>query len=654
LLLVCFVSLVVSGGMRAAAQDADPPARVARLNYIQGNVSMQPAGVTDWAPAEPNRPFTTGDNLFTDVQSRAELHSDFGVIRSGQQTTAGFLALNDQTAQIRLVEGDLYVTLRELDPNQVVEIDTPNAAVSLLRTGVYRFRVNSNDGLTFVVVHDGQAEITGGGQAFTLNPGNSASLTGTDQLNFVIEPAPEPDDLDSWCADRDAHEARLASARYLPRSVVGYEDLDDYGAWDTVPEYGSVWYPRVVVAGWAPYHYGHWAWIEPWGWTWVDNAPWGFAPFHYGRWAFIAGRWGWCPGPIVVVANRPPVVRPVYAPALVAWFGGAHWGVSVRLGGGPSLGWVPLGFGEVYTPSYHCSPHYFNRVNVSNTTIVRNVNITNVYNTVYVNKTVYNQRFVNVQAPNAVSAMPQNAFASGRPVHLNGTPLRAEDLRQLQPSQAAVVAPPVAPTRQAILATAVARPSSRPPAQIALRPVVVRTAPATVPAPFVARQAYLQQHAGEPHDFASMHRQVQTPAPPPPVIRAPQPSAIHVQPQQSPTFRSTAATSSTPPPPPVRRQQEQPVPPVHSNNPPQPPANNPPPAFHNESHPQPSRPEVVHPPNERVNEHPQPRTQPPPPHYPERPAMEAPHNRPEAQKPQEHPREQEHRDEKKDEKKDHK
>src|SRR5262249_13653444 len=152
--------------------------------------------------------------------------------------------------------------------------------------------------------------------------------------------------------------------------TVGWQDLDDNGDWRNVPEYGNVWVPREVPAGWAPYHNGHWAWIEPWGWTWVDDAPWGFAPFHYGRWAYVGNSWAWVPG--------PPAVRPVYAPALVAWVGGSNFSVGVSFGGGGGgIGWFPLGPREVYVPSYQSSPTYVNRVNTTNT-VINNVNITNV------------------------------------------------------------------------------------------------------------------------------------------------------------------------------------------------------------------------------------------------------------------------------------
>lgn len=526
------VSAAILLGMISFAGFAqeDPPDRVARLNYISGNVSMEPAGIDQWAPADVNRPFTIGDYLYTDQGAKAELHLDVAVIRMDADTSFGFLNLDDRTVQIKLTEGDMYFRLHDFGQDQVFEVDTPNAAVTLLRDGVYRFRVDPNGNMSFVVVRDGQAVINGGGQSFTLNQGNSALLTGTDQLSFDVETAPAPDDFDNWCEQRDAHEAHLASARYLPPTVIGYEDLDDYGTWQNTGDYGAVWYPRSVAAGWAPYQYGHWAWIEPWGWTWVDNTPWGFAPFHYGRWAYIGNRWGWCPGPIARVGYVGPVVRPYYAPAIVAWFGGAHWGASLSVGAGPSLGWVPLGFGEVYTPPYACSRPYFNNVNVYNTRIVKTVNITNVYNTVYVNHTVYNRQFVNVKAPNAVMAMPQAAFASGRPVHQAGAVVQRAELTRVAP--AAVVAPPVAPTRQAVAPT-LGRPAPRPPAQVVQRQVVARNTPAAVPAAFTARQQYLDQHAGQVHNFQAMHQTVVPQARPVANVR------------KAPTVQTVATTPGT-------------------------------------------------------------------------------------------------------------
>ncbi|MBV9294844.1 MAG: hypothetical protein JO145_04670, partial [Acidobacteriaceae bacterium] len=141
-----FVGLVAFG---ASAQD-DPPARVARLNYMSGNVSMEPAGADDWVPATINRPFTTGDYLYTDQGSQAELHMDVAVMRMGQQTSFGFLNVNDGAVQIKLSEGDMYIRVRNFGQGQVFEVDTPNAAVTLLSNGVYRFRVDPNGNMSYI------------------------------------------------------------------------------------------------------------------------------------------------------------------------------------------------------------------------------------------------------------------------------------------------------------------------------------------------------------------------------------------------------------------------------------------------------------------------------------------------------------------------
>ncbi len=585
--IMAAAAVIVLCSAASYAQD-DPPYRVARLNYITGNVSMEPAGVDQWSPADLNRPFTIGDYLYADQSSRAELHLDVAVMRIGEQTSFGFLNLNDQAVQIKLTEGDMYIRLHDFGSNQTFEVDTPNAAVTLLRDGVYRFRVDPNGSMTFAVVRQGQAEITGGGQAFTLDSGNSAELSGTDQLAYDIQTAPDPDEFDQWCETRDAHEAHLASARYLPPTVIGYEDLDDYGTWQNAGEYGPVWYPQQVAAGWAPYHSGHWTWVEPWGWTWVDDQPWGFAPFHYGRWAYIGNRWGWCPGPIAIAGYRGPAVRPYYAPAMVAWFGGSHFGVGISLGG-PSLGWVALGFGEVYTPPYVCSRPYFTNVNQYNTRIVNTVNITNVYNTVYVDHRVYNQTIVNARAPNAVMAMPQSSFATGAPVRQAGVVVKQVNATQLQ--SAALLTPAVAPTRQALLPNA--RPAPHPAAQVQQRVVVARSTPPPAPAPFAARQQYLQQHAGQPHDFAAMHQAV---APRQQTVQVKKVAAVQpvpVHPGQrvgniAPAPRTTASTAAARP--------------AQPNSQPQPPAQ-PQPNSQPRSQPQPP-PANVHglPPNLRQNQ----------------------------------------------------
>jgi uncharacterized protein DUF6600 len=462
----------------------DPPTRAARLSYTGGSVSFAPAGTDEWVNAVINRPMTTGDKLWTDQGARAELRVDAYAIRLGEQTGFSFLNLDDRTVQIRLTEGTVNVRVRRLDQDQVLEIDTPNLAFNVLRPGSYRVSVNENGDSTIVNVRDGQGEVTGGGSAYPIHAGQSATFEGTDQLNADVEGYPGDDDFDRWCGSRDSRWDRSTSARYVSDDVVGYEDLDEYGGWRSTPDYGTVWFPHTTVVGWAPYRYGHWVWVSPWGWTWVDDAPWGFAPFHYGRWVVVGGVWGWVP-----VAPRPAVVtvayvRPVYAPALVAWVGGPRFGIGVAVGAG--VAWFPLGARDVYCPSYHVSQRYVERVNVYNTTIINRVQVTNVYQNVYVNKNVTNITYQNQRNGNAVTATSRESFTSAQPVGRN---MMRVDAREVTTAQVSPMTPGVAPQQRSFLgASQQAR--VRPPANIVARPVVAKTAP---PPPVATVDRQLQQ-----------------------------------------------------------------------------------------------------------------------------------------------------------------
>ena len=506
----------------------DPPARAARLSYTGGSVSFEPAGTDDWVGAVLNRPLTTGDKLWTDQDGRAELRIDSYAVRLGPQTGFSFLNLDDQTVQIRLTEGSLNVRVRRLDENQTLEIDTPNLAFNVLRTGTYRINVNENGDTTIVSVKEGQGEATGGGSAYPIHAGQSATFTGTDQLNADMSGYPQDDDFDRWCGDRDRRWDGSPSARYVSDDVVGYEDLDEYGGWRPVPEYGTVWFPHTTVVGWAPYRYGHWVWVSPWGWTWVDDAPWGFAPFHYGRWVVVGGVWGWVP-----VRPRPAVitvgyVRPVYAPALVAWVGGPRWGVGVGVGvagGAAGVAWFPLGPRDVYCPSYHVSPRYVERVNVSNTVVINRTQVTNVYNNVYVNKTVNvtNITYQNQRASNAVTATSQASFTSAQPIGRN---MMRVDAREVSTAAVAPMTPSVAPQQRSFLGAG-AEARVRPPANQLARPVVAKTAPPPAPVSVNRQMQAVQANGGRPV-AESQTRQAQTETTRPTIRMAPvaRPAAI--------------------------------------------------------------------------------------------------------------------------------
>jgi uncharacterized protein DUF6600 len=494
---------------RAAADDDDPPTRVARLSHTDGSVSFEPAGTDDWVSAVVNRPMTTGDKLWSDNGARAELHIGSASIRLGSTTGFSFLNLTDEVTQIQITEGSLRVRVKRLDEHETFEIDTPNLAFSVLRPGTYRIDVNEAGDTTVVNIRSGEGEVTGGGQAFTIHSEQTATFTGTDQLDADVQDLAGYDGFDRWCTDRDRREDRSTSARYVSSDVIGYEDLDEYGGWREVPEYGTIWFPHTVVVDWAPYRYGHWAYIAPWGYTWVEDEPWGFAPFHYGRWVTVGGVWGWVPcRPAVVVGVA--YVRPVYAPALVAWVGGPHFAVGVGIGGGGGVGvgWFPLGPREVYVPSYRVSRNYVNNVNVSNTTVNTTV-VNNYYNTTVVNKNVNvtnvnvtNVKYVNQGVPGAVTATSHESFASGQPVARNALKI---DQREMARAPVAVGAPTVAPTRQAFQGGSQVS-TVRPPASFANRAVVAKTAPPPPPPPVDRQQAAIKQNGGQPLAISQVHQ----------------------------------------------------------------------------------------------------------------------------------------------------
>ena len=395
--------LGIVGLVLAGVAQADPPSRVARVGYVNGMVSFSPAGENDWVEATLNRPLITGDRLWADDRARAELQIGVAVLRLGSHTSVTLLNLDNRVAQFQLTQGTLSVRVRRLDPDQVVEIDTPNLAYVIRQPGQYRIAVDAEGDATEVWATNGRAQVYAANSSYAVETGRAYRFYGNDLRDYEVVALPRADELDRWARDRDNRYDNSISARYVSRDVIGYQDLDSYGTWQSVPEYGNVWMPTRVSSGWAPYRDGHWAWVDPWGWTWVDDAPWGFAVSHYGRWADIRGRWGWIPGPISA--------RAVYAPALVAFVGGGNFGVSISSGNGGAVGWFPLGPRDVYRPAYTVSQRYFTNVNVSNT-VINNTNITNVYN----NVNITNIQYANQRVPGAVVAVPAAAFAQSQPV----------------------------------------------------------------------------------------------------------------------------------------------------------------------------------------------------------------------------------------------
>src|SRR5213593_3663603 len=444
-------------GARAAlaadAPDASPIGRTPpRLSYVDGEVSFWRPGAQDWAPAQINVPLAPGDELYTAHQGDLELQvGTRAFVRAWGDTQVGLSNQDADFLQFKVTNGHVSIDLRSLDQGQTVEIDTPHAAFTIDHPGYYRVDVGPAQ-TSFITRRGGRAIMTpAGGQSVAVTPSEEIVLAGAPTASIQAYVAPDLDVWDQWNYTRTEHLLDSVSARYVSSTVYGVDDLDHYGNWRVVPTYGEVWIPESVPAGWVPYSTGRWIWDRHFGWTWVDTAPWGWAPYHYGRWVFVDGFWAWAPGPVVV--------RPAYAPALVAFLGAP----GVAVAGNPSLlSWVALSWGEPLVPWWGRAgfigrpwwggwggPRVVNNVVINRTTVV-NVN----------NITVYR----NVTVQNAVVAVRQEHFGA-RPIQ--EARINQVDVHRLEPVRGPLR---VAPSASSFVAASAH--AARPREAMAARPVV--------------------------------------------------------------------------------------------------------------------------------------------------------------------------------------
>jgi hypothetical protein len=426
--------LVAAGGVQAWAQvpappqtpgtpppgSAPAPAPVApegsnatppRLSYLDGQVWFWRAGAEAWAPAELNTALAPGDELATGHPGNVELQvGPRAFVRAWGDTRIGVTGQTADFLRLQVLDGHVAVDVRGIDSGQMIQIDTPGGSFAVDGVGYYRVE-SAPDRTSFTSRRAGQSTIT------RVEGGSSQTSA-----------APELDAWDRWNQARTTEILSAASARYVGDGMYGAHELDVNGTWRVVPTYGAVWVPRGAPAGWAPYTTGRWVWDPRFGWTWVDTAVWGWAPYHYGRWVSLDGVWVWAPGPIVV--------RPVYAPALVAFFRAP--GVRVAVGA-PFVSWVALGWGEPIVPwwgrpGFIGHPHW---VGWAGPRVVNNV---------VINKTtVVNARDIrvyrNVNVHRAVVAVPPERFGRGRVEDARVTQINAQRLEPVRGPLRMVEAP---------------------------------------------------------------------------------------------------------------------------------------------------------------------------------------------------------------------
>ncbi len=491
------VALVLTTGVPARAEEPDttsimPP----RLSYLDGPVSFWRPGADQWTAAQLNTALAPGDQLYTGHRGTVELQvGSRAFVRAWGDTELAIVDQASGSLRLKIDDGHVVADVRTLDAGGIIHVETPGATFTLDRAGYYRLDVTPQ-ATSLTTRRDGQARTT------------RVEAGGTQ-----TGPAPALDAWDQWNQARTDELLHAASVRYVGEGVYGVRDLDEFGDWRVLPTYGAVWVPRGAPAGWAPYTTGRWVWDPRFGWTWVDTAVWGWAPFHHGRWIYLDGVWAWAPGPLVA--------RPVYAPALVAFFQTPGVRLTVT---SPFVSWVALGWGEPVVPWWGRpgfvgrpawigwgGPRVVNNVVVTRTTIVQASDI-RVYRNVKVNR--------------AVVAVAPERFGRARVEDVRVT---AIDPRRLEPVRGPlrVVPEPAARTD--------------PPAQTPRTPDVERARPADGPRP-VPRSQTPARPSPPRNDATPRAPQTSSDGAP----TAPRDSAPAAAPRQEPRSRPESSAVESP------------------------------------------------------------------------------------------------------------
>jgi hypothetical protein len=337
--LLCGLACAPAFGARA-----DPPARVGSVSYARGEVSIRSPREEFAQLVVRNWPVTSGDEVLAAADARAEIRLGLATVRLDGASAVTILELDPERVSLILSAGSANLRVSELRTREAVQVKVRRSTVRLT-PGDYRFDLHDNDGMT-LRVREGEARIDTGASAVQQFAGEMAAVAA--DATVEIQPSTRTDAFDRWTRTRQPGSSGRSDPLHVARGLVGYEDLQAHGDWHWEKAYGMSWTPRDVPPEWAPYRFGRWILKAPWGWTWVDESPWGFAPFHYGRWVRLRETWHWLPG--------PRQIPPVYAPAVVRWLEDPQHPDAV--------GWVPLGPNIPFEPYYPASEAHALALNI--------------------------------------------------------------------------------------------------------------------------------------------------------------------------------------------------------------------------------------------------------------------------------------------------
>jgi hypothetical protein len=333
-------------------------ARVLRVSLLKGEVSLKRAGEDEWEDARLNAPLVEGDLLATGRDSRLEIQADArNFVRVGPDSVIRVVTLRDEGIALSISEGTATFRLARFDKDrEYFELDAPGTTVAAERTGQYRVDVGRDGSVRVTVREEGRARIYSQNSGFVLRNNRTALLApdGSGEADWEFSAAAGFDEWDVWNDERERYLAsRLryeGRERYYDPDVYGAEELDAYGDWSYHRDYGYVWRPHTTAVNvyndWAPYRYGRWVWVSPYGWTWVADEPWGWAPYHYGRWVYVNGNWCWAPRGYGYRYRRA-----WWRPALVVF-------VTLDFGRDRHVCWYPLTYGQRDPRGRHYSRGY--------------------------------------------------------------------------------------------------------------------------------------------------------------------------------------------------------------------------------------------------------------------------------------------------------
>jgi hypothetical protein len=415
------------------------PARVGQLSLVSGNVRMRVDGLSAWEQAALNTPISSGSALATQIPGRTEVLLGSTALRLGQESQVVWTEVGDSKLQIEITNGLFALRVRVLAPGERVLLTAGAVTVQVLKPGSYRFRHVAHRARLRVWVLEGQARVALSQNDLMLDPGQQVQVDRGIATQLPSSAGEDHASFDEFADGRDRRSESSLSLMHVSPEMTGAESLDGHGNWHDEAGYGAVWFPNKLPIDWAPYRFGRWRWLAPWGWTWIDDAPWGFAPFHYGRWLFAGGRWGWVPGQ-PSAANVPS--RPVYAPAVVGFFGnqaGSVWTSSMS--STPLVGWYPLAPGEIYWPGYSTQMAYVRALNAASVSDTAQIQVPPAATTAGPPHRFARTAF-------AASAMPYAAFGSMQGVVSNQIVLSPAALAQA-PLSGRRLPPPPPPVRPA-------------------------------------------------------------------------------------------------------------------------------------------------------------------------------------------------------------